>query len=252
MKRASKWAVAFALLIRWASCSAQGTPASPEALPVVDNTSSPAAAIPIPQEGDPFYAPVATPGAPQTLHERFMDYAVITYGPRSLLTPMIGAGFTMLRPPSAYPREWRQGMEAFGRIYGSSIATRASEQTARFLTAAVLHEDFRYRPSTSKNPWARSFHALAFTFIDKSDSGHNRIALANYLGAAAGGFTPNLYLPDGYNTLSHGETRMAIAFGGFAVRNLTREFAPELFRLTHRHHIPFPRIPVPEWWTPRD
>jgi hypothetical protein len=67
--------------------------------------------------------------------------------------------------------------------------------------------------------------------------------------AGAGGFTQNLYMPAVYNTLSRVETRMAFAFGGFAVRNLTREFAPEIFQVTHKLHVPFPRIPVPAWWT---
>ena len=42
---------------------------------------------------------------------------------------------------------------------------------------------------------------------------------------------------------------MASTFGGFAMRNLTREFAPELFKLTRKLHVPFPRIPIPARWT---
>jgi hypothetical protein len=240
--------------IEQTASSTEGKPPSSPTPPAKDEAvdSKPAAgSIPVPRAGDPFYAPTATPGAPQTFHRRLIDYAVITFGPRALLTPAFGAAFSMLNPPSAYPREWRQGMGAFGRIYGSRLASHTSEQTARFITAAVLHEDFRYRRSTSKNPLARSFHALAFTFVDKSDSGHNRIAFSNFAAAAAGGFTPNLFMPAGYDTLSRAETRMAFAFGGFAMKNLTREFAPELFKITRKIHIPFPRIPVPEWWTSR-
>jgi hypothetical protein len=180
-----------------------------------------------------------------------MDYAVITFGARALFTPLFGSAFSMLHPPSGYPNEWRQGMGAFGRIYGSGLATRTSVQSTRFLTAAMLHEDFRYRPSASKNPLVRSLHAVAFTFVDRSDGGHDRIAFSNFAAAAADGFTPNLYLPAGYNTLGRAETRMASAFGGFAMRNLTREFAPELFKVTRKLHVPFPRIPIPAWWTSR-
>jgi len=233
-----------------------GESASAATLPAKNETAVEAEAvalpIPVPEAGDPFYAPIAAPGAPQTFHERLMDYAVISYGPRSVFTPVLGAAIFMLHPPSAYPPDWQHGMGAFGRQYGSSIATRTSEQTARFLTAAILHEDFRYRPSTSTNPWARSFHAVAFAFIDRSDGDGNRIAFANFASAAAGGFTPNWYLPPGYNTLSRGETRMAVKFGGFALKNLAREFAPEIYRITHRHHMPFPRIPIPAWWNRRE
>ena len=269
MRGALKTVLAFVSLTGSPACLAQDAPAntgqtasSTEGKPAssatplakdqaVDSVQT-AGSIPVPRAGDPLYAPIATPGVPpQNFHQRLMDYAVITFGPRSLVTSAFGSAFSMLNPPSGYPREWRQGMGAFGRIYGSRLAAHTSEQTARFMVAAVLHEDFRYRRSTSKNPLARSFHALAFTFVDKSDSGHNRIAFSNFAAAAAGGFTPNLYMPAGYDTLSRAETRMAFAFGSLAMRNLTREFAPELFRITRKIHIPFPRIPVPDWWTPR-
>jgi hypothetical protein len=62
------------------------------------------------------------------------------------------------------------------------------------------------------------------------------------------GLVGNLYLPAGFNNLSHAETRTAFAFGGFAAQNLLREFVPDLLNATHRLHAPFPRIPVPEWW----
>jgi hypothetical protein len=124
--------------------------------------------------------------------------------------------------------------------------------TGRFLAGAALHEDFRYRPSTSRNPLARAFHALAFTVIDRSDSGHARIAFANFVGAGAGGFVGNLYLPAGFNNLSHAETRMAITLGGLAGQNLLREFEPDLERLAHRLHLPAPRIPVAAWWVKLD
>ncbi len=219
-----------------------------------DQTSSPSSQppadyLPVPRIGDPFFSPLGTSG-PQTFHQRFMDYTVLTFGPRSLVTPVFGAAFSMLNPPSGYPRAWKDGGEAFGRNYAARLAQHSSEQTARFITAAVLHEDFRYRPSTSKNPLLRSVHALAFTFIDKSDSGANRVAFSNFAAAAASGFTPNLYLPAGYNTTSRAETRMAIAFGALAAQNLSREFAPDLFHLTRKLRLPFPRIPVPDWWTP--
>jgi hypothetical protein len=212
---------------------------------------SPLPSIPVASAGDPFYAPVATTGAPQTLHQRFMDYAVITFGPRSVFTPAIGAGFSMLHPRTSYPDDWRDGMGAYGRIYGASLATHTAAQTARFATAALLHEDFRYRPSASQHAPLRILHAVGFAFVDRSDGGHAMPAVSNFVSAAAGGFTPNLYLPAGYDTLSRAESRMALAFVGYATRNITREFAPELFRATRRLHVPFPRVPIPEWWTPR-
>jgi hypothetical protein len=202
---------------------------------------------PVATAGDPWFAPIAI-GGPQNFHEKWMSYAIVTVGPRTLFAPFVAAGLWMANPPRRYPADWREGVEAYSRNYGNALAPRVSKDTARFLTGALLHEDFRYRPSNSTNPVARSFHALAFTFVDKSDSGHDRIAIANFVGAGASGFVGNLYLPPGFNNLGHAETRTAFAFGGLAAQNLLREFIPDLLNVTHRMHAPFPRIPVPEWW----
>jgi hypothetical protein len=203
---------------------------------------------PVAPAGDPLYAPVANSRVPQSFHQRFMDYAIVTFGPRTLFAPAVSAAIRIANPPSTYPSDWRMGAGAFGRNYGNALAAGASMETGRFLTGALLHEDFRYRPSTSKNPLARSFHALAFTFVDKSDAGRNRVALANFVAAGAGGFAGNLYLPAGFNNLSHAETRIAASFGSLAAQNVLREFIPDLLKTTRKFHAPFPRIPVPAWW----
>ena len=206
-----------------------------------------AAQSPAASPGDSLFDSVSN-GAPQTFSERFRDFAVITVGPRALFTAAAGSGISMIRPRN-YPRAWRQGPGAFGRIYASHLATGASEDTARFVTAALLREDFRYRASPSRNAIVRVAHAITFTLIDKSESGRSRLAVANFAGAAAGGFIPNLYLPAGYNTVSRAETRVAISFGVLAGKNIAAEFAPEILRLARKLGIPAREIPIPEWWT---
>jgi hypothetical protein len=198
----------------------------------------------------PLLTPPAALGTVQTFHERFMAYAILAYGPRAVLVPAFSASIHMLDPPAAYPRQWRDGPGAFARNYGDGVARRMAKETARFATGTVLHEDYRYRPSTSTNPAARALHALAFTFVDKSDSGQNRIAMANFVGAGAGGFVAELYLPPGYRNLSHAETHTAIAFGGFAGQNLFREFEPDLNRLARK--LGLPHIAVRDWWVKRN
>jgi hypothetical protein len=136
------------------------TPVSPK--PQASPNSQP----PVAAAGDPWFAPFATSRSPQGLHDRFMDYAIVTVGPRTLFVPVISAAIWMANPPSAYPPDWRMGAGAVAKNYGNALAPRASMDTGRFLAAALLHEDFRYRPSSSKNPLVRSFHALAFTFDD--------------------------------------------------------------------------------------
>jgi len=193
---------------------------------------------------------VPLPLSVQTFHERFMAYAELTYGPRAVLAPILSASFRMADPPAGMPRDRRDGPGAFARNYGDGVGRRMAKETGRFATGVLLHEDFRYRPSTSRNLMTRGLHALAFTFVDRSDSGASRIAVANFVGAAAGGFVGELYVPPGYNTLGHAEARTALAFGSFAGQNLFREFEPDLQRLAQRWRAP--HIPVSAWWVKRN
>jgi hypothetical protein len=188
------------------------------------------------------------PLAPETFSLRMLDFGVATVGPQALVLPAAEAGIRTLSPPADYPPAWRRGPGGFGRQYGAALADRASKETARAVTAAILREDFRYRPSASKNVFARTFHAVGYTFIDRSDSGGHRLAVANFAGAAAGGFVGEYYLPRGYNDASHARTRVAFALGEIAGRYILKEFTPELRRAAVKLHLEHSIISVPEWW----
>ncbi len=205
--------------------------------------------VPEPLAGDALYAPLAVDNGPESLKTKTASYLVVTFGPRAVVSPMISAAIAMARPNYNYPNDWHQGMQGFGRQYGSRLGTKAAFETARYATGALLHEDFRYRPAEVTGFVPRTFHAIGFIFVDRSDSGHARLAVANFAGAAAGGFVPNAWLPDGFNDWRHGGTRMGTKFGGFAIANVLREFSPEIAHAFRDLHLPFPRLPVPEWWT---
>jgi hypothetical protein len=166
---------------------------------------------------------------------KFNYYVNETYlNPSVFTAPAFTAGIRMANPPgkgaTKYPPEWRQGSEAFGRNYGDAFAHRITFQTARFATGVIAHEDPRYIPSASHNVFARSFHALTFTFIDRSDCGHAMPAISNFVGAIAAGFVGNAYLPSGFNNATHAGQRATIQFGFTAAGNLFREFAPQMPR----------------------
>ena len=194
-------------------------------------------------------ASAGTSGDRQTLHQKFVSYAGGTFGPRALFAPLFPTAYLMALPPDHYPRGWRQGAAGLGRNYGDQLAKESASQTARFATSAFLHEDLRYHSSGRKNALARTGHALAFTFVDKSDSGRTEIAWANFAGSAAGGYLGRLYLPNGFNDVSHANTDMYIRFGVAAVRNVADEFSPELIRLIRKLHLKIFHL-LPEWWTP--
>jgi hypothetical protein len=197
--------------------------------------------------GAVLFLPVKSPRS-LSFNDKFSIYAHQTFGPPAVIFPAFAAGIAMANPKKTYPREWKDGPGAFGRQYGDSIASVTSLRTARFFTGVALHEDPRYVPSTSKNPLARTIHALAFTFIDKTDSGRNTIAFSNFAGAAAGGFVGRAYLPPGYNDLTHAEQRMAIQFMGIAIQNIAAEFQPQWGPVLRKLRI---QKILPEWWVPQ-
>jgi hypothetical protein len=218
-------------------------------IPEPQDQSNPSSSSPQPQDekSAALFLPVATSQL-LSFSDKFTIYAHQTFGPPALIFPAFTAGMGMANPKSHYPREWRDGAGAFGRLYGDSIAMVSSQRTARFLTGVALHEDPRYVRSNSKNPLVRTIHAVAFTFIDKTDSGSNTIAFSNFAGAAAGGFVGRAYPPDGYNDLTHAGQRMTIQFMDIAIQNIAAEFQPQWGRIVRKLRI---RKILPEWWVPQ-
>lgn len=184
---------------------------------------------------------------PMTFQDQGRYYIRHTFDPGSLLIPVLPAAITLSNPPRRYPRDWKDGGPAFGRNFGDSLAAATAARTGKFLACAALGEDPRYYPDTSRNGWHRIYHALAFTVVDSSTSGHRRFAFSNFAGAAAGGFVGMAYLPPGYDDLTHAGQRTGGMLGGyiptqlvgFATQNLSSEFSPEMKWLARKLHIPF-------------
>ena len=138
----------------------------------------------------------------------------------------------MASPPKAYPDDWRQGAAGFGRNYGAVLGRVQVAEFSRFAAGVALHEDPRYYPSPNRNVASRILHAVGFALADHSDAGRLRPAFANLIGATAGGFVGDAYLPSNYTDLRHAGVRTGIQLTSFAVRNLADEFAPEFDKIT--------------------
>jgi len=202
---------------------------------VFARATAPVPSAPLPST---YYEPQFYPGAPLTLHDRFVLEVHATFGPSAYLVPAGEAAKDVAFPPSAYPRNWRDGGGAFARNYGAEFARHTTGGMAHFATAALLREDPRYYPARSTNPFARIIHALAFTFVDRSDSGHRTLAVSNLAGSAAAGFIGMAYYPPGYNDTAHSLQRAEWETTTFASHNLIAEFAPEIYHVAHLFHFP--------------
>lgn len=176
---------------------------------------------------------------PLNVKSKLRYFAVESFRPGIYPVAAFYDGLTMANPPKAYPPEWRQGFPGFARNYGDFMASWASVQGGKFVAASMLHEDPRYFTSTNKNFFARIFNTVRYVVIDRSDTGHPRLAVANVAGALAGGFVGNAYLPDPYANASHGFSRSALALTGFVTSNLADEFHPEIHKLAQKVHLPF-------------
>ena len=117
------------------------------------NTRLPPASPPVPSWSG-WYAPLSD-FEPQTQSERFMEYAILTFGPRALVLPIVPASLKMMARDHSYGSEAPDGWDALGRHYGDGLARMTALQTGRYLTGALTHEDYRYRPSRRTNKLAR-------------------------------------------------------------------------------------------------
>jgi hypothetical protein len=196
----------------------------------------------------PLLSPGLVAGTALTTHDKWEIYYHKTYSPAAMIFPLFGAGISMANPKKNYPEEWQDGVGAFGRIYGNAIAERSARSTAEFGTQVLFHEDSRYERSGSTNPLLRVGHALMWTLVDKSDSGHRTFALSSFAGSAAGGFVGMAYLPDGYNDVTHAEQRTAMGIGIRASSNVLAEFQSVWGPWAAKVHIP--KL-LPDWWTPK-
>lgn len=201
-----------------------------------------------PMNPDPLLLPILFAGTPPLSEgSKFHIYVHRTYSPAAVIFPLFGTGIRMANPKDEYPREWRDGLGAFGRLYGDTMAQRTARSTADFATQMMLHEDPRYKLSGSENPVYRVAHALAWTFFDQSDSGHRTLAARNFTSAGASGFVGMAYLPNGYNDTTHAEQRMIMQFSGQAIANVFSEFEPQWGPIMKKIHLP--RL-LPPWWVP--
>jgi len=100
--------------------------------------------------------------------------------------------------------------------------------------AAALHEDVRYRPSTSGNVWKRTGHALISTVVLETPRGDD-IAYANLVAAFGSGFAINTIHPGREISTRPGAWNLtALNLLGFAQGNLWTEFKPDIKHLVRR------------------
>jgi hypothetical protein len=173
--------------------------------------------------------PTAVPGSPGTAYvpltaaQKAVRRARRMVEPLDLLSSALGAGFEQWRN---VPREWGQGIEGYGRRFGSSEGYTASDGAVGLAFDIGFHLDPRYRRMPQARFGARLWNAVSQTFVANKDSGGRTVNISEIAGNFGAGFISNTWEPRGYNATGDALTRGALGLAYHALKNVAREFLP--------------------------
>jgi hypothetical protein len=168
---------------------------------------------------------------PLTVRGKLRYYVKATYGPGALASKAASSGLNQWLDS---PDEWGQGLKGYGRRYASSMGQSTINNSIRFGIGAALREDPRYFPSERKGFLPRMGHALAYTFLTRTDSGGRAFAVSRFGGAFGSAFISNSWHPAGEDTTGDAFKRAGITLALGAGMNVFREFWPDMRRVSRR------------------
>ncbi|MBI2820198.1 MAG: hypothetical protein HYX73_09490 [Acidobacteria bacterium] len=152
-------------------------------------------------------------------------------GPRAHLASAAVAGIQQARNA---PAAWKQGMEGYGRRYGSGFAKRSISNIVQLGVETMLGEDSRYFNSRRDGFWPRMKYAVIHSLMVRDREGGREVAVGRIAGTMAGGLLSRTWQPEGHRGIRNGFQSGGISFGGYIAGNLFREFTRGI-----NEHLPF-------------
>lgn len=175
-----------------------------------------------------FFPEIAASPGPLSVKQKFELFAGESVAPSRFLRSAAGAGISQARNSLD---GYGQGAGAYGKRFGSSMATSASTNFfGTFLISSMLHRDPRYFLTLHGGPGHRIGYALSRIVVSRTDEGKNA---ANWPGTIAPLLAENLansYLPVKEQTAGRTFQRYGIRIGLDTVANGLREYWPTIFR----------------------
>jgi hypothetical protein len=175
-----------------------------------------------------FFPNIATSVGPLSTKQKFELFADESVAPSRFLSSAAGAGIGQARNSLD---GYGQGGEGYGKRFGSSMATAASNNFfGTFVIASMLHRDPRYFPTLRGGAGHRIGYALSRIVVARTDDG--RLA-ANWPGIIAPLLAESLansYLPDKEQTAGRTFQRYGWRIGLNTASNALREYWPTIFR----------------------
>ena len=163
--------------------------------------------------------------APLTTGEKSRLYLNSVVGPASIFGSMVSSGYN--QAVDSVP-EWGQGMAGYGKRFASSLGQKAVSHTVHFGLKTMLHEDPRYHYSRRTGFWPRVLHAVGETFVAHKDTGGTRPNYSYFTGVATGVYVSRQWRPERDRTAKEYVQSGVVSIGGYAAKNVFREFWPDI------------------------
>jgi hypothetical protein len=164
--------------------------------------------------------------------EKFRFYLRSTYGPASFAYTFAGSWINQTR--DMVP-EWGQGMEGYGKRFGSSYGQKVVKNSIRLGLVDLMQEDPRYFASSRSGIWSRTEYAIGQAFISHKDSGGIRVGYSKFISSFAASYVAHQWYPDTYHTAGDYLTGGALSIAIDAGKNVWSEFWPDIRRKVLHH-----------------
>ena len=175
-----------------------------------------------------FFPDLATSPGPLDTKEKFELFADKSVAPSRLVTSALGAALGQAR--DSLPG-YGQGMDGYGRRFGSSIATGAStEFFGTFLFSSLMRRDPRYFVLLRGRPWRRISYGLSRLVVERTDAGKEAFNWPGTLGPLFAEGLANSYLPVKEQTATRTFQRYGVRLGFTAATNILKEYWPTIFK----------------------
>lgn len=169
----------------------------------------------------------STPGSLNT-KQKFELFADLSIAPSRILSSLAGAGIGQAN--DSLPG-YGQGMVGYGKRFGSSMASAASNNFfGTFVIASVMHRDPRYFVTLHGGAGHRIGYALSRIVISRGDDGRDGANWPGILGPLVAETLANSYLPVKEQTVGGTMQRYGLRIGLNAASNALREYWPRIFR----------------------
>jgi hypothetical protein len=157
-----------------------------------------------------------------TERTKLSNYAFDTFGPYPIAAAGVTAGINQW---TNSPPEWGQGVEGFGKRFGSDFAIAAIGTTTRFALAEAFREDTLYYRCECSGPFPRLRHAMVSTLSGRrGEDGHRVFSISALVAPYAGSMIAvHFWYPDrfdvkdafrmgNYSLLSYAGANIALEF----------------------------------------